>query len=418
MKQVIKVENLAKKFRINESRGASMNLREAISSLTQRSVGLFNDSFKQDKTHAVEEFWALQDVSFSVNEGEAFAIIGQNGSGKSTLLKILSKIIKPTSGVFDVEGRLGSLIEVGTGFHPDLSGRENVYLNGAIIGMSKKEIDDKFDSIVDFSGVEAFLDTSVKHYSSGMYLRLAFAVASHLEPDVLLVDEVLAVGDADFQKKCINKMQEIINSGRTVLFVSHNVGALAKICTNGILLRNGSIVPTNDFEQCLRLYSGSFPTVVEGEWSGDIGDENLRLHKITTCLNSDGVCCYERGDKFTVEISYEVLRHNSGIVVGVDVCNSSGDFLCATRMTDLLKDSELDRVQSVGKHNVCLRVDTGSLTEGSYLIKCNLGIHNVVRIIDEEPMLSFGVTHKDKNKNFSSPLYTSMIYPDWQWHID
>ena len=193
-----------------------------------------------------EEFWALKDVSFEVKRGEVLGIIGRNGAGKSTLLKVLSRITEPTEGRVTIEGRVASLLEVGTGFHPELTGRENVYLNGAILGMTRAEIKRKFDEIVDFSGVERFLDTPVKRYSSGMYVRLAFAVAAHLEPEILIIDEVLAVGDAEFQKKCLGKMQDVAGHGRTVLFVSHNMGAIERLCDNVVVLSQGRVAGVFD----------------------------------------------------------------------------------------------------------------------------------------------------------------------------
>ncbi len=203
---------------------------------------------------AGESILALDDVSFSVNQGEALGIIGKNGAGKSTLLKILSRVTAPTSGVLKVKGRIGSLLEVGTGFHPELTGRENVYLNGAILGMRKDEVDRKFEEIVDFSGVEKFIDTPVKRYSSGMYVRLAFAVAAHLDPEILVVDEVLAVGDAEFQKKCLGKMGDVASEGRTVLFVSHNMGAIRQLCQRAILLNEGKIIQDGSSENTIDKY--------------------------------------------------------------------------------------------------------------------------------------------------------------------
>ena len=205
-----------------------------------------------------EEFWALRDVSFDVNQGDVVGIIGRNGAGKSTLLKILSRITEPTAGTVRLRGRVASLLEVGTGFHPELSGRENIYLNGAILGMSRAEITRKFDEIVAFAEVERFLDTPVKHYSSGMYVRLAFAVAAHLEPEILIVDEVLAVGDVQFQKKCLGKMQDVARtSGRTVLFVSHNTSALQAICRTGLWLQAGRVVQAGSINECLSGYLAS-----------------------------------------------------------------------------------------------------------------------------------------------------------------
>jgi ABC-type polysaccharide/polyol phosphate transport system ATPase subunit len=242
---VICVENLGKKYKIGyqKQRGYT-TLRDRISdgakSLSRR---LFTHHGKSVSNQGYEEFWALKDVSFEIKQGDRVGIIGSNGAGKSTLLKILSRITEPTTGRISIKGQVASLLEVGTGFHPELTGRENIYLNGAILGMSKVEIQRKFDEIVDFAEVEKFLDTPVKHYSSGMYVRLAFAVAAHLEPEILVVDEVLAVGDVQFQKKCLGKMREVSkDQGRTVLFVSHNMDAIQRLCSQSIMLEHGKLI--------------------------------------------------------------------------------------------------------------------------------------------------------------------------------
>lgn len=239
---VIKVENLSKAYYLGGARHNS--LRDTL-------AGFFRKSSSSD---GKEKLMALDDVSFEVKDGETLGIIGNNGAGKSTLLKILSRITKPSSGTAEIRGRVGSLLEVGTGFHNELSGRENIYLNGAILGMKRAEIEKKFDEIVAFSELEKFLDTPVKHYSSGMYMRLAFAVAAHLEPEVLIVDEVLAVGDLEFQKKCLGKMDEVGKSGRTVLFVSHNLGSLAQICQKGLLLHKGRLLEEGEINQTVSRY--------------------------------------------------------------------------------------------------------------------------------------------------------------------
>ena len=238
---VIRIENLGKKYRIqHQQRERYTALRDVIA---HRAKSLFRNlqspiSIPQSE----EDFWALKDVSFEIKQGEVVGIIGRNGAGKSTLLKILSRITEPTTGRVSIKGRIASLLEVGTGFHPELTGRENVYLNGAILGMSRVEVARKFDEIVDFAEIEKFLDTPVKRYSSGMYMRLAFAVAAHLEPEILVVDEVLAVGDAEFQKKCLGKMSEVAHGGRTILFVSHNMAAIKSLTTRGLLLQKGALV--------------------------------------------------------------------------------------------------------------------------------------------------------------------------------
>ncbi|MCZ8215041.1 MAG: ABC transporter ATP-binding protein, partial [Cyclobacteriaceae bacterium] len=223
------------------------------------------DAFKF-KTKGLEDFWALNEVSFSVNQGESIGIIGRNGAGKSTLLKILSKITPPTTGNITTRGRIASLLEVGTGFHPELTGRENIFFNGSLLGMKRKEIEAKFDERVDFSGVEKFLDTQLKHFSSGMQLRLAFAVAAFLEPEILIIDEVLAVGDAEFQKKCMGKMEDVSKSGRTILFVSHNMAAVSTLCKRGILLHEGRLIANGDVNVVLNQYQQQYSKIVGNSW--------------------------------------------------------------------------------------------------------------------------------------------------------
>jgi len=253
---IIKVENLSKSYIIgHESRERYTTLRDQ---MTQKAKSWFSFGTKEKIKHTTEEFWALKDINFEINKGDRVGIIGRNGAGKSTLLKILSRITEPTTGKITIGGRVASLLEVGTGFHPELTGRENIFLNGAILGMSRVEIRKKFDEIVDFAEVEKFLDTPVKRYSSGMYVRLAFAVAAHLEPEILIVDEVLAVGDALFQKKCLGKMEDVSkNEGRTVLFVSHNLSAIRTLCNSGIYLTDGKTIGKEIINTTIHNYNSS-----------------------------------------------------------------------------------------------------------------------------------------------------------------
>ena len=252
---IIKVENLSKKYIIGHQQQEKYTaLRDILVNGTKSLANnIYNRKFKVQNSQK-EEFWALKDVSCEIKQGDRVGIIGRNGAGKSTLLKMLSRIAEPSSGRISIKGRVASLLEVGTGFHPELTGRENIYLNGAILGMSKVEIKRKFDEIVDFAEVEKFLDTPVKRYSSGMYVRLAFAVAAHLEPEILIVDEVLAVGDAAFQKKCLGKMEDVGKEGRTVLFVSHNMSTIQKLCSSAIYLQFGSIKLQGDADQVIERY--------------------------------------------------------------------------------------------------------------------------------------------------------------------
>lgn len=251
----IRVENLGKMYRIGGKQEKYSTLRDTLIDVVAAPFRKVRGLLRGEAASGLQEdIWALKDVSFEVKHGEVVGIIGRNGAGKSTLLKILSRITEPTTGYADVFGRVGALLEVGTGFHPELTGRENVYLNGAILGMTRRDIDRKFDEIVDFAGVEKFIDTPVKHYSSGMGLRLGFAVAAHLEPEILIVDEVLAVGDAEFQKKCLGKMNEVAGEGRTVLFVSHNLAAITALCTRGVLLEKGSVALDDQSSNTISAY--------------------------------------------------------------------------------------------------------------------------------------------------------------------
>lgn len=283
MSTVIRVENLSKRYSLGAKETKRDNLREVMIDTFLAPFRRFRAPDGNDSGQS-EDFWALKDVSFDVKEGDVVGIIGRNGAGKSTLLKVLSKITEPTSGKVKIKGRVASLLEVGTGFHPELSGRENIYLNGAILGMSRKEINRKFDEIVDFSEIEKFLDTPVKRYSSGMYVRLAFAVAAHLDPEILIIDEVLAVGDASFQKKCLGKMNDVGKNGRTVLFVSHNMTSLKTLCSRAVWLNSGQVMQIGTTSDVVSSYlQNGAQVVLEQVWD-DIktapGNDHVRFRRI------------------------------------------------------------------------------------------------------------------------------------------
>ena len=308
MTVAIEVEGLSKKYRLGEYQAAYGTLRETVVHAGRRLTG-------REHHRASTELWALQDVSFDVPEGEVLGVVGRNGAGKSTLLKILSRIVSPTAGRAEIRGRVGSLLEVGTGFSAELTGRENIYLNGAILGMKRREIEDRFDAIVEFSGVEKFIDTPVKRYSSGMYVRLAFAVAAHFEPEILFVDEVLAVGDAEFQARCLGRMEEFGNSGRTVIFVSHNMQAVAQLCDRAILLEGGRLVREGPSEEVVAYHlqtsagAGSTRT-----WSADEapGDDLVRLRSVRIVdEDGDSVDYVDVRRPVGIELAFTVL-HGGG----------------------------------------------------------------------------------------------------------
>lgn len=311
MSSVISVENLSKKYIIShQKRERYTALRDVLTERAKRFTQKLIHPFavpENDPVH--EEFWALKDISFNIQQGDRVGIIGRNGAGKSTLLKILSRITEPTSGRVSIKGRVASLLEVGTGFHPELTGRENIFLNGAILGMGKAEIKKKFDEIVAFAEVERFLDTPVKRYSSGMYVRLAFAVAAHLEPEILIVDEVLAVGDAQFQQKCLSKMEEVGSEGRTVMFVSHNIAAITSLCTTAILLNDGEVVKTGNVFDVAGLYTRGGGDAIVDFANSKIGDEHARLLAVTV-LDENNVPASQVviNKKMSVSVTFEILK--------------------------------------------------------------------------------------------------------------
>jgi lipopolysaccharide transport system ATP-binding protein len=358
---VIRVERLGKRYTIShEHTNSYRTLRDSLSQKTtalRRWANPFTLAGQirharqmnaQTHNREEEEFWALKDVSFDIQRGDRVGIVGRNGAGKSTLLKILSRITEPSAGRVEILGRVASLLEVGTGFHPELTGRENIFLNGAILGMTRKEIRSKFDEIVNFAEVEKFLDTPVKHYSSGMYVRLAFSVAAHLEPEILVVDEVLAVGDASFQKKCIGKMQDVADgSGRTVLFVSHNMTAVKQLCNHAISLANGKIVSQGDPNQIIDDYLGSQESNQQQiEWpnrSTSPGDTAFRIRKLQVDNAAHSGEKINIANPCVVKIFYEMLKPADSSMLTIDTSihlkNTEGLVIFATGHTRHLDDS-------------------------------------------------------------------------------
>lgn len=332
---VVQVENLSKKYFLRHQQEGFIKykaLRDVIANRA-KSLGqkLLKPSSKRMLYQTREEFWALKDVSFEIKQGDRIGIIGRNGAGKSTLLKILSRITDPTQGRISIQGRVASLLEVGTGFHPELTGRENIYLNGAILGMSKAEIKRKFDEIIDFAEVEKFLDTPVKRYSSGMYVRLAFAVAAHLEPEILVVDEVLAVGDVHFQKKCFGKMEDVGKQGRTVIFVSHQMSAIEKLCSQAIVLSSGSVKFVGDTKSGINFYLRDLETQMMGVDIQNLirsGTGDIRVTKFSLeDIDGNPLISASSGEDLVLVFHYEVnvKKLAKNITVGFSIHQISGE---------------------------------------------------------------------------------------------
>jgi lipopolysaccharide transport system ATP-binding protein len=378
---IIEIRNIGKKYNISHQRGGYLTLRDVITNIFRNPFGFLKKKAKviigRSRT---EEFWALDDVSFDVEKGDVIGIIGHNGAGKSTLLKILSQITPPTTGEIKINGRVGSLLEVGTGFHPELTGRENIFLNGAILGMKRDDIVKKFDEIVEFSGVQKFLDTPVKYYSSGMYVRLAFSVAAHMEPDVLIIDEVLAVGDAEFQKKCLGKMDDITRKeGRTILFVSHNLAAIQNLCKKCILLENGKIKFFGDTDQAIFEYTKKglvnepFKKIkpenhIRGTYEAKI--KNVKISNGSGSLAGSFLI----NEKISFEVDYLVTEKSRELSFWVLFSDQNGLVV----LNSLQKDSrELIR-PVVGEQKIKIDFDNLGLMPGVYMIAIGIFAHNTI----------------------------------------
>jgi len=328
---VIQVQNLSKRYRIGLKEQRHDTFAQQVLATIKAPLQNFRQLRAMSKFEVDDEsvFWALRDINFEVEQGEVLGIIGHNGAGKSTLLKILSKITEPTDGEVRIKGRIAALLEVGTGFHQDLTGRENIYMNGTILGMSKKEIDKKLDEIIDFSGVEKYVDTPVKFYSSGMKVRLGFAVAAHLEPEILLIDEVLAVGDTEFQKKCLGKMENISQSqGRTLLFVSHNMAAIQSICQKAIVLKNGGIMYGGDIVEAVNVYNSNFKK------NGNVDFLNNDAVIINESVNEQGITEIDYRDYIYLKVRIQNLKRSKYFFYAI-FNNTSGENIIHERISDL-----------------------------------------------------------------------------------
>ena len=398
---VIKVENLGKQYRLGEigTGTLSSDLNRTWARLRGKEdpfakIGEVNDRTQKGNSDFV---WSLKDINFEVREGEVLGIIGRNGAGKSTLLKILSKVTAPTTGRINVKGRIASLLEVGTGFHPELTGRENIFLNGAILGMTKTEIRSKFDEIVDFSGVERYIDTPVKRYSSGMYVRLAFAVAAFLEPEILIVDEVLAVGDAEFQKKCLGRMKDVsVNDGRTVLFVSHQLNAVASLCSRVMLMSQGEVGLLGDTDKVIREYTSAYATK-NSDWYNDghsfnnnyfipkgfyTQKEDSRKANTPFLVNQD----------INIIIEGDIVQVASALCIGVCLYDYEGTVIMWSYQTD--SDEGHWPKLYPGKLRLKIKIPSDVLNEGEYRVDLMVSLHNQEWILQpnmNSPSISFSI---------------------------
>ena len=397
MGTVIKAEHVGKKYVIlHQQQEKYVTLRDVI---VKKTTSLFKsrahlNNTKSPATEKKEEFWALQDINFKIEQGDRVGIIGRNGAGKSTLLKVLSRITEPTKGRIKIKGRIASLLEVGTGFHPELTGRENIYLNGAILGMHRSEIKRKFDEIVDFSGVEKFLDTPVKRYSSGMYVRLAFAVAAHLESEILIVDEVLAVGDAEFQRKCLGKMQDVSQrQGRTVLFVSHNMQAITNLCSRVILINKGLVIQDDTPSKVIRDYV-MFETSKDGSvfWNEDSapGDSTIKLLAVKILDQKNNIQNrFFSKSKIRIQFDFILKEIDPDLVIGFDITDEDGVVIFRTYQNDS-KQEEWPSFQK-GSNSIYCEIPSEFLNVGTYYISPKISLHCKKWIFNADPLLSFEI---------------------------
>jgi len=372
----ISAHGLGKRYRIGQVETALMQARRRLHRREQ------------------EYIWAVDDASFDINVGDAVAIIGRNGAGKSTLLKLLSRITEPTSGYADIYGRVASLLEVGTGFHGELTGRENVYLNGSILGMNRAEVRRKFDEIVEFSGVATHIDTPVKWYSSGMYVRLAFAVAAHLEPEILIVDEVLAVGDAEFQKRCLGRMSDVAKQGRTVLFVSHNMQAIRRLCRTGILLERGKVVADGPAETVIRGYLATAGRVDEGHrsWDSDdrLGDELCQVRGVYLAdARGNRGSSFFSSNPITVTLEFDLAEVTSAFTAGFDLATLDGVVVFRSYLTDV--HDEPGKVLRPGRNAIRCTIPAGLLNSGRYVVNLRISQHGAKWIAHADDVLQFDV---------------------------
>ncbi len=426
---VIRVENLGKKYRIGIAPEKFPTLRDAIANTLKSPFQRIRKSLPAGKKeNAADVIWALNDISFTVDRGQVLGVIGRNGAGKSTLLKVLSRVTEPTEGEVTIRGRVGSLLEVGTGFHPELTGRENIYLNGAILGMKRIDIERKFDEMVAFSGVEKFIDTPVKRYSSGMYLRLAFSVAAHLEPEILVVDEVLAVGDAEFQRKCLGKMSDVAQEGRTVLFVSHDMSAISRLTEETIVLEKGELVYRAPTQQAIDYYMSSGFKTGERVWAADEAPHGAEVPPqaapfIPLALrvkNAQGqvVDLIRSTQPLTIEIEYRLDEPIQALRVGLYLRNMRGAYVFTAFDTDNPEQYQAMATRPPGHYISRCVIPADILNEGRYALGMNASAYRVKRYFQDLRALVFNVDGTGAPGKQWAENRRGVIRPRLAWEIN
>ncbi len=414
---VLKVEDLWKQYRLGLVN--NQTIKDDLQRFWAKLRGKEDPTLRIGESNNRESIkgeyvWALQDINFEVKRGEVLGIIGKNGAGKSTLLKILSKVTSPTKGNIKTKGRIASLLEVGTGFHPELTGRENIFMNGAILGMTKNDIKTKFDEIVEFSGIGKYIDTPVKRYSSGMYVRLAFAVAAHLEPEILIIDEVLAVGDAEFQKKCLGKMKDVSGEGRTVLFVSHNMDAIQSLCKTGIYLKHGKIILQSDSKEVVQKYLGSETSLItKMEWLDEKpGDEVAELDYVRLIdKNLNDITYVQIGDQIGVEYEYTVKQEGYQPIPNLHFFTLKGEYAFATG------EDTKEHHGMRGRHKVIAWIPKHLLNTESYIINVALStLTPVIVHFNVLGALAFDVTEDiNQRGNSYTQEWPGIVRPKFDW---
>ncbi len=386
---IIEISNLSKKYIVKKCGQSPHTFKESIVHWLRNLKHAFH-SKKSDPT--LNEFWALKDLSVSVQEGDRIGLIGKNGSGKSTLLKLLSRITDPTTGKLKIKGRVSCLLEVGTGFHPDLTGRENILFSGALMGMSYREIQRKFDEIVSFANIEAFIDTPVKRYSSGMFLRLGFSVAAHLDSEILVIDEALAVGDLQFQEKCMKKMNDLGSSGRTIIYVSHDIDSVLALCNKGIVLNQGKLVASGEIGECVQHYlQYCFP--VGNTWQGNLGDDHMRIYHFSMTQPQFNSQYYLPHEKADLEIEIEIMKPHPLFTLGFTLFNSRHHVVARSHVTDHPK--YLKMMQQPGKLTLNFPIDLALFHPGDYQVRIDCSLHNQKRILNDEVSIKFSVISEE-----------------------